>query len=245
MRLAHAPQHQLVGLGVVLDRGRSGPRRRAGRAPGTACPRRPCCAPRSRPAAAARASTTAAAPAGRRSTDRVSPVSARVSRPIAHEVAGDDRVGGHLRARRRGRTARRSSRPRRGPRGPVASPKNDVKWPDTCTGLVGGERAGEDADQAEPADVRVAGGLDDLGHERARRGRTRSASAAAPAGVNTSGEGCSDGDGKPRDGEVEQLGAADAGHRADRDDREEASRGRRPVSRSSVSTSSAISSPPR
>jgi hypothetical protein len=33
-------------------------------------------------------------------------------------------------------------------------------------GLVRDERAGEDPDEAEPADVRVAGGLDDLRHQR-------------------------------------------------------------------------------
>ena len=57
----------------------SGPRRRAGRCPGTACPRRPWTWPRSRPAAAGRASPTAPSAAGRSLSESVSPVSARVS----------------------------------------------------------------------------------------------------------------------------------------------------------------------
>ena len=74
--LAHAPDHQLVGLAVVLDTDARDPPRRAGRGPARACPRRPCWRRRSRPAAAARASTRAAAPAGRRL-----PTGCRRSRP--------------------------------------------------------------------------------------------------------------------------------------------------------------------
>ena len=90
VRLAHAPQHELVGLGVVLE-----PQRRVlgdqpRPAPGDSLSssalvlRR-----RSRPAAAARASPTARSAAGRPWSDRVSPVSARASLATAHDVAGD------------------------------------------------------------------------------------------------------------------------------------------------------------
>ena len=152
---------------------------------------------RSRPAAAARASTTAAARAG--SSIDGEGVAGLGPGELADraQVAGDDRPRRARAAGRTGRPASRPSRPRRGPRGRSSAPKNDVKWPDTCTGCVGGERAGEDPDQADPADVRVAGGLHDLGHERAVGVAARSRSAAAPAGVKTSGEGCSSGDGKP------------------------------------------------
>ena len=64
--------------------------------------------------------------------------------------------------------------------------------------LVGVESAGEDADHAHAPDVRVAGGLHDLGHQRARRVTRRACRRLAPAGVNTSGGVCSGGDGKPR-----------------------------------------------
>ena len=86
--------------------------------------------------------------------------------------------------------------------------------------LLGGEGAGEDADQAEAADVRVAGRLHDLGHQRALRVALDLVGAAAGRREDV-GRRVLRRRREPRHGEVEQLGAADPGLRADGDDRVE------------------------
>lgn len=44
-----------------------------------------------------------------------------------------------------------------------------LQMPGNVNLLLGAERAGEDADEREPADILVVGRADDLGHQRARR----------------------------------------------------------------------------
>ena len=86
--------------------------------------------------------------------------------------------------------------------------------------LVGGQGSGEDADQAQPADVRVAGRLHDLGDERSL-GVALDRVALGSRGREDLGRGMFLRRREAGHREVEQLGAADTGLRADRHDREE------------------------
>ena len=192
MGLAHAPQHELVGLGVVVDA--------QGRVLG----------------------------AGRLSAQESLSSSALLCATIAtgSSGSGSDRpqhpgvvdVGQRVPGLRAGEPADRSrSRPRAG-RGHLRAPEGVGQRADPLVLVVvlvaGGlaEERGEvgrrctvwsrtsvpeDPDEAEPADVRVAGGLDDLRHQRPV-GVAGDRAAAAPEGLNTSGEGCSAGDGNAR-----------------------------------------------
>ena len=210
VRLAHAPQHQLVGLRVVLQ-----PQRRVlGDEPAQALGELVLVglarAPRSRPAAAGRASTHGSISSGSSLSDRVSPVSARVSLAIAHDVAGDGLGDGALGLAERG--------------GQRADPLVDVvvlvaavvaeerrEVAGDVHRRVRAQRAGEDPDQADPADVRVGGGLDDLGDAAGRPGRTVSgARGLAGRGGDRRAAGARAGTGS-RDGDhLEQLGACRA-----------------------------------
>ena len=91
---------------------------------------------------------------------------------------------------------------------PDSAPKNDVKWPDTCTGASGSsvpEKTRTRLTRPTYWSLVVLTTSATSGPSRvARRSRRR----PRRPGVKTSGEGCSSGDGKPRTSEVEQLGAA-------------------------------------
>ena len=93
---------------------------------------------------------------------------------------------------------------------------------------VGVESAGEDPDQTDPADVRVAGRLDDLGHQRSvgvagqRVGRAAGRGEDLRAGVFGRRR-------EPPHDHVEQLGAADPRRGADREHREERAACDRPL----------------
>ena len=89
VRLAHAPQHQLVGLGVVLE-----PQRRVlgdqpRQALRRACPRRPWSAATTATGSSGSGISHGSISSGSSLSDSVSPVSARVSLATAHDVAGD------------------------------------------------------------------------------------------------------------------------------------------------------------
>ena len=136
VRLAHRPEHQLVGLGVVLD-----PQRRVlGAQPGQRLrqlvlvglavrddrDRQQRLRHRPRPQH----------PRVVHRRERVAGLGAGEPADRA-QVAGDHPVRRGSGPCRTGRRARRSARPRRGRGGRSASPKNAVKCPETCTRLVG------------------------------------------------------------------------------------------------------------
>ena len=87
--------------------------------------------------------------------------------------------------------------------------------------LVVLQRAGEDADQAEPPDVGVARGLDDLGDQRAGGVAGDRVGSGARGQVDVR-RGVLGGGREAAHDQVEQLGAPDAGRRAGRDDGVEA-----------------------
>jgi len=93
-------------------------------------------------------------------------------------------------------------------------------------GVVGGERAREDADQAHATDVLVAGGLHDLGDQDAVGVTRDGARLLARRREHVRGR-VLERRREPVDGEVEQLGTADATHRAHRYDGVEAAPGHR------------------
>ena len=152
--------------------------------------------------------------------DRVSPVSARLSLPIAQRSPATTAVAGTW------------VPPKGYDREPIFSSSSWSSWPldvgeerrevtGHVDGVVGGEGAGEDADQADPADVLVAGGLHDLGDEHAPRVARDRFGLLAGGGEHLR-RGVLQRRGEAVDGQVEQLGAADAAHRADRYDGVEA-----------------------
>ena len=156
---------------------------------------------------------------GSSTEESVSPVSARVSRPDRGDVAADHPV-----RRLEGLAERVGERPDPlvvvvvGVAGLGAEERREVAG--HVHRLVGVEGAGEDPHQADPADVRVAGGLHDLGDERpvrvarhrvgGRSGRGERRRARVLAGRREAAH-----------HQVEQLVAAHAARRAGRDDGEE------------------------
>ena len=98
-------------------------------------------------------------------SDRVSPVSARLSRPIAQmSPATTDGAGRCCFPSGNDKVPMRSSSSWSA--WLFAVPKKDEKWPDTCT-VASGRGPGEHPDQADPADVRVRRSLHHLSEQRA------------------------------------------------------------------------------
>ena len=226
VRLAEHPQHDLLGLGVALDpqarvlRGQPGQRRGELVLVGAGAP------PRSRPGAGGPASTTASSTRGA-SGLRQGVAGLGGGQPAhAADVAGDQRRGGHqVLAEGVGEHPRPLVVVVVLVPGALAEERGEVAG--DVQRQVGAQGAGEDADDADPADVRVARRLHDLGHQRARRGRRSAVPAALPIGRYTSGDGCSLRRREAGHHQVEQLGAADAGGRAHRDHRVEGAGGHR------------------
>ena len=212
--------------------------------PGRACPRRPWPAPRSRPAAAARASSTAAAPAGspcRTGCRRSRRGTAGRSRRCRRRPPGRGPL--HLAERHRQRAdplvlvvvlvARRWRR-RRTPR----------SGPETCTVASGRTVPGEDPHEADPSDVRVAGRLHHLGHQRAV-GVAGQRRAGAARGREHVGHRVLERRREAGDDQVEQLGGTDARWRSRRGPRGGTSPARRPSRGPATSSFASTSSPPR
>ena len=237
VRLAHAPQHQLVGLGVVLQ-----PQRRVlGDQPLQALRQLVLVglarAPRWRPAAAGRASPTARTSSGSSLADSVSPVSARASLATAHDVAGDACGDRALGLAERRRTARRPARRRRGPR----ARGRPVPCPETCTGHVGAQGAGEDPHQARSGRRRGRSWSSRPRRPAARPGRRSAARAACRPGGSPAGSACSSGRREARRDDLEQLGRCrDRSARRTRQHRDRRMPRATAVSRSSIRTSTSI-----
>ena len=244
VRLAHAPQHDLVGLGVVLDAQRRVLGGRAAAAPGRACPRRPSPAPRSPAGAAARASIHGLSTSGVSLSERVSPVSALRQLGDRADVAGDHAVGRPLglaeRDRERadalvlvvvlvaGRSRRRTTRsgPRRGrprPGGRCRRTRGRAR-PGRRTGRWSSSRprrpAGPSGSQVSVGAAR-AGGREDLGQRVLQRRR------------------------EPGDDEVEQLLGARRRSSSRPGSPGGTSRARPPARGRATSRSRSTSSPPR
>ena len=174
--------------------------------------------------------------------ESVSPVSARESRPMAHRSPATTESAGTS-VRPNGYDSAPSFSSSSWSSCPCSAPKNDAKWPDTCTACSA-------VSVPEKTRTRLSrptyGSLVVLtiSATSGPLGSQSIASATAPAGVKTSGEGCSCGDGNPVTARSsssaqptpvwEQTGTT--GKKVAR---------ATAVSRSSVSTSEEISSPPR
>ncbi len=214
MRLPHRPQHDLVGLGVVLH-----PQRRVLRGePGQ--PLAELVLVGLRP----RLDRDRQQRLGHRpgpQHQRLLRVGQRVAGlgpaepPDRAEVAGDDQVGVP-----QGLAERHRQRPdplvlvvvlvtsRAG--GRVRAVPERVQVPRDVHGRVRPQRAGEHPHQADPSDVRVAGGLDHLRDQRAVRVAGQRGSAAARRREHL-GERVLGRRGEPGHDEVQQLARADPG----------------------------------
>ena len=154
-------------------------------------------------------------------SDRVSPVSARDSLAIAQMSPAMHGVDRPLGLAQRRPTARRCARPRRGPRGRVSLAEERREVTGDVHGRVGPDGAGEDPDEADPADVGVGGRLDDLGDQRPVGVAGRGSGRRLPAGREDLGERVLERRGEARRRPVEQLVGADPGQGVDGDDRVE------------------------
>ena len=202
----------------------SGPRRPAVADPARACPRRPWRGPRPRPAAAGSGISH-----GRISSGSSLPRACRRSRPVtawrSHRCRRRRRttpVAGSCPA---ARSARRSARPRRGPR----ARGRRGKCPDTWTVWSGRSVPEKTRTRLIRPTYGVGGGLDDLGDQRPGRVAAEATHAVLPSTLVTSGHRVLD-RGRERAGhDLEQLGRPEPGRGADRDHRVERALARRPA----------------
>ena len=133
---------------------------------------------------------------GSSTEESVSPVSARVSRPIAHRSPATIREAGTwLRPNGCASAPIRSSSSWSS--WPEPSPKNDATWPDTCTAWSG-DRVPEKTRTRLSRPTYGSLVVLTISATSGPSGSDEIAAVALPAGVNTSGAGCSAGEGKAR-----------------------------------------------